>query len=179
MKILQGFAQNPARTRDKRARFPVTIRRRAGTEKILQFGIGGVGGGRQRLRGKINPSAAAGEKVVCGKWETAKDANHANGKRRRRDIFVEPPAKNVSSSVRSGICRPDGAGDFGCGRFYKDSAPTELWLRLTRDPAFDLLRNHAGHENNFVSAKWGFAGFPNRPNRKLVWLGTGLSTLKD
>ena len=44
-------------------------------------------------------------------------------KPRRGDIFVVGKTKMDSSYVRSGICRPDGAGDlFGAG-FYKDSAP--------------------------------------------------------
>ena len=41
----------------------------------------------------------------------------------RGDIFVESAMKMNSSSVRSGICRPDGAGEI-CGvGGYKDFAP--------------------------------------------------------
>ena len=44
---------------------------------------------------------------------------------RRGGIFVETnqPTKIISSSVRSGICRPDGAGEFFDAGFYKDFAP--------------------------------------------------------
>lgn len=42
---------------------------------------------------------------------------------RRGDIFVESAMEMNSSSVRSGICRPDGAGELGGVRGYKDFAP--------------------------------------------------------
>jgi hypothetical protein len=42
---------------------------------------------------------------------------------RRGDIFVEIKSNKVSSSVRSGICRPDGAGEWGGAGGYKDFAP--------------------------------------------------------
>ena len=41
----------------------------------------------------------------------------------RGDIFVESAMKMKLSSVRSGICRPDGAGEFGGVGGYKDFAP--------------------------------------------------------
>ena len=41
----------------------------------------------------------------------------------RRGIFVEPANQKWFKLRRSGICRPDGAGEF-CGvGFYKDFAP--------------------------------------------------------
>ena len=43
------------------------------------------------------------------------------GKPRRGDIFVESAMKMNSSSVRSGICRPDGPGELGG---TGDSAPS-------------------------------------------------------
>jgi hypothetical protein len=42
---------------------------------------------------------------------------------RRGDIFVESVMKMNSSSVRSGICRPDGAGELGGAGGYKDFTP--------------------------------------------------------
>ena len=41
----------------------------------------------------------------------------------RGDIFVESAMEMNSSSVRSGICRPDGAGKFGGVGGNKDFAP--------------------------------------------------------
>ena len=44
-------------------------------------------------------------------------------KRRRRGIVGETGRTNFPSSVRSGICRPDGAGDFGGVAGSKDFGP--------------------------------------------------------
>ena len=44
-------------------------------------------------------------------------------KPQRGDIFVEFAARMESSSVRSEICRPDGASDIYAVGFYKDFAP--------------------------------------------------------
>ena len=41
----------------------------------------------------------------------------------RGDIFVEPAMEKNLSSVRSGICRPDGAGELDGVGGYKDFAP--------------------------------------------------------
>ena len=42
---------------------------------------------------------------------------------RRGDIFVESTTDRLSSSVRSGICSPDGARELGGAGGYKDFAP--------------------------------------------------------
>jgi hypothetical protein len=43
--------------------------------------------------------------------------------RRRRGIFVETANQKCFKLRRSGICRPDGAGEFGGAGGYKDFAP--------------------------------------------------------
>ncbi len=86
---------------------------------------------RRRFRtgdedGTINPSRACESGVALRLPPQSKTRQPQRG-----DIFVDRAMKRNSSSVRSGICRPDGAGEFGGVGGYKDFAPPELVGRVT------------------------------------------------
>ncbi len=59
-------------------------------------------------------------------WNRLEPVGIRKPKRRRRGIFVESKSR-ISSSVRSGICRPDGAWEFLWRRFLQRFRSYEAW----------------------------------------------------
>ena len=57
-----------------------------------------------------------------------------------------------SSSVRSGICRPDGAGEFGGVGGYKDFAPDGA-AETERSRSTKLLEERVVYLKNFFAAQ--------------------------
>lgn len=63
-------------------------------------------------------------------WGRLPRDSRTDRKPQRDDIFVESAMEMNSSSVRRGICRPDGAGDLVGLIFYKDFAPDGAMIRI-------------------------------------------------